>query len=286
MILHALDDSVRDSMMQHTHTLEHRGQLISYQVIGEGEPILFIHSFLCHHEMWRPQLDRLSHERYQLIAIDLPGHGASGPSQPHSLEDLVEVALAVLDAQQIHQAIWAGLSIGGMISMRAALSAPDRVKALALFNTDAGSAPRGTSLQHTLLGYVLLTLRRWPTPILNTALQSMFSATAIEEQPELVSEWAASFRSLHLPSIRNTLRALNRRRSIVSRLSSIQCPTLVVHGEDDRALSCEQGREIAAQLTHAALHILPRVGHLSTLEAPGETSELLLDFLASLEAST
>ncbi|GMG88744.1 hypothetical protein MNKW57_30650 [Biformimicrobium ophioploci] len=71
-------------------------------------------------------------QQYRVINIDLRGHGRSGAvSRPFSLYDLVMDVVAVLDSLDIHRAVWCGLSIGGMVAMRAALACPDRVAVLA-----------------------------------------------------------------------------------------------------------------------------------------------------------
>jgi len=112
-------------------TVERNGATIYYEVTGSGPAIVLMHSFLCSGEMWGPQIEPLS-AQYEVINIDMRGHGKSGPAEtPFDLYDLVGDVVAVLDREGVDRACWAGLSIGGMIALRAALTAPDRVGALA-----------------------------------------------------------------------------------------------------------------------------------------------------------
>ena len=115
---------------------ENKGQQLYYEVQGEGRPLFFIHSYLTSIDLWRAQIDHFA-KSYRVIAMDLRGHGQSAISQPHSLYDMVDDACTVLDAVGVQRAVWCGLSIGGMISMRAALQCPSRVGGLALFATSS-----------------------------------------------------------------------------------------------------------------------------------------------------
>lgn len=100
--------------------LERNGIPLSYEVSGSGPPVVLGHSFLCSGEMWTPQVGPLA-LGYQVINPDLRGHGNSGVvDAPFDLYDLVDDVLAVLDHLAIERAVWAGLSIGGMVALRAA----------------------------------------------------------------------------------------------------------------------------------------------------------------------
>jgi pimeloyl-ACP methyl ester carboxylesterase len=110
---------------------------IFYEDTGSGGAILLGHSFFCSGEMWREQVPALARS-HRVINVDLRGHGRSSPVRESlDLYDLVDDALALLDHLKIERAIWAGLSVGGMIALPAALDFPARVGALILLDTDA-----------------------------------------------------------------------------------------------------------------------------------------------------
>jgi pimeloyl-ACP methyl ester carboxylesterase len=62
-------------------------------------------------------------------------------------------------------------------------------------------------------------------------------------------------------------------------LRSIEAPALVTAGEYDMPDFVRGAEEMARAIPHAHLELIPDVGHLAPLEAPGEFRELLLDFL-------
>jgi len=258
-------------------TIERDGTTIYYEVTGSGPPVVLMHSFLCSGEMWGPQIDPLS-AQYKVVNIDMRGHGKSGHAEtPFDLHDLVEDVVAVLDREGVDRACWAGLSIGGMIALRAALTAPHRVGALALLDTHAGSE----SFVNTLKSSVTAPAARLfgMTPVVAVIIPMFFCSHTRKNDPALVAQWKAKIRALHVPSVLNALHALRHRESLVARLGEIGVPALVIVGDQDTALPPAFSREIAAAMPDASLVEVPDAGHLTTLEQPDAVNEAMLEFL-------
>jgi 3-oxoadipate enol-lactonase len=251
---------------------------IYYEVSGEGCPLILGHSFLCSGEMWTPQIGPLA-ERCQVLNVDLRGHGKSGLiNRPFDLYDLVDDVLAVLDHQGIERAVWAGLSIGGMVALRAALVANNRVSGLILLDTHAGAE---TTLKKLKYRAMALAAKVTGTgPLLPQVVRMFFSSHTRSTKPELINEWKAKFASVPLSSILHTVEALRRRDSIVERLGEIQVPALVIVGEKDQALPPSYSKEIAGALPNASLVVIEQSGHLPTLEQPEAVTSAMLSFLA------
>jgi 3-oxoadipate enol-lactonase len=257
------------------------GVEIHYEVAGDGPPLVLLHSFLCSGEMWRGQVPQLS-ERCRTINVDARGHGASGHvARPFSLLEMVDDTTAVLDGVGVERAIWAGLSVGGMVALRAALVAPERVSGLILLDTDAGNEGTWPRLKYRGLAVVarLLGLR----PLRGQIARQMFGTTSIESRPALVEEWSDRFARVHVPSALRMLDALVRRDDISARLTEIAVPAVVVVGAEDRSLPPARSRRLAAALPHATLHEIEGAGHLSALEQPDAVTRAVLSFLDSLE---
>lgn len=253
------------------------GTSLYYEDRGSGPPVLLLHSFLCSGEMWRHQVEPLARE-CRVINLDLRGHGRSGfATEPFTLDDLVDDALAILDHLEIERAAWAGLSIGGMMALRAALEAPERVSSLLLLDTHAGAETAYKKLKYRAmaLGARLIGIR----PFVPAVLSLMFGSTTRHDNPDLVREWGRRFRDLHVPSVRRGVEALVRRDSLVDRLDEIHQPALVLVGEEDASLPPPCSEEIAAGLPNATLRTIPRAGHLSALERPRLVTDAMLEFL-------
>ena len=256
-----------------------RGQTLYYEVSGHGEPLVLIHSFLCSLEMWRPQIELLS-QSHRVIAVDLRGHGKSAASLPHSLYDLVDDVMAVLDFEGVQTPVWCGLSIGGMIAMRAALRHPHRVRALVLLDTDGGSESWRTRIENRFLSLVARTIG--VGPIVPRVLEKMFCQKTIEESDELIEYWSQYFVGFHVPSAVKTLDALNGRDDVLSLLKKVDRPTLVIHGEYDRALPPACGERLATAIPGSQYEVIADAGHLATLEAPETVGPHIARFLRQL----
>ena len=105
---------------------EVNGQRIAYQDSGgEGPAIIFNHGFLMDGSMFDHQVSGLRHE-FRCVTWDERGHGDTRADAPFTYWDSADDALALLEHLGIAQAVFAGMSQGGFISLRAALRAGRR----------------------------------------------------------------------------------------------------------------------------------------------------------------
>src|SRR5579884_174749 len=88
---------------------------IVYEVLGSGPPVVLLHPFPAHHELWHPAAQALQ-TRYQLILPDLRGHGDSGVGEgPATMTKHAADLARLLDEEKIRRAVFVGVSIGGYI---------------------------------------------------------------------------------------------------------------------------------------------------------------------------
>lgn len=265
-------------------SVEREGIKIHYEVSGRGPPVVLAHSFLCSGAMWAPLLPALS-PRYLLVNVDTRGHGASGAvARRCTVEDVLRDHLAVLDALGIARATWAGLSLGGMVALRAAIDAPERVDALVLIDTDAGSETLGARAKHAVLGLLARTVG--VKPVIPRIAKLMFGRTTLRDNAALVAAWNARFASVHIPSVLNVLAATDGRPDLRPSLGRIAVPALVIVGAEDRALPPARSRRLAAALSSARFVEVPGAGHLSALEAPAAVGTAMAQFLDDVHAGS
>jgi pimeloyl-ACP methyl ester carboxylesterase len=251
-----------------------------YEVSGSGPAIVLTHSFLCDGALFRHQVAALE-RTHRVINIDLRGHGRSGPSDsPFDIYDLVDDVVAVLDTEGVESAIWMGLSIGGFLSLRAALTRPERVRALVLMDSDAGPESAWKKLKYATMKWGLRTVGlRFIVP---AVMPIMFGETTLRSRPELREEYFRRFLQLHVRSMSNGIDAITGRDDLLGRLKEITCPALVVVGEEDRALPVWKSRRLAAGIRGAELVVIPAAGHLSAVEQPEAVTDAIARFLARL----
>jgi pimeloyl-ACP methyl ester carboxylesterase len=257
--------------------VDNQGQAISFEDVGAGPPVVLGHSFLCSGKMWCGQVPALA-GKFRVLNLDFRGHGRSGEvTRAFSLYDAVSDVVAVLDHLGIEKAVWCGLSVGGMVALRAALTCPHRVRGLILLDTDAGAQTAIRKLKHYAMGLGARLLGIGP--FLSPIARLMFGATTRRQNPTLVNEWKREFSTVHVPSVLRTLDALMQRDSLLARLPQIGVPTLVLVGEEDRSLPPPLARRIHHLLPDSRLVQIPAAGHLSALEQPAAVTTAILDFL-------
>ena len=90
------------------------GTRLTYEIRGEGTPVVFLHGLTFDRRTWRPIAERLG-DAVQTIAVDLPGHGESpGPAVP--LDELAERIHDLLLSLEVDQPVVVGHSIGGLLA--------------------------------------------------------------------------------------------------------------------------------------------------------------------------
>jgi pimeloyl-ACP methyl ester carboxylesterase len=104
------------------------GEPISYSVFGQGDiTLVFVHGWSCDSRYWRYQIPYFA-KKYQVVAIDLAGHGHSGQGrQVYSLESFAEDVKAVVEKLDAKKVILIGHSMSGEIVAKAATLMPGRV---------------------------------------------------------------------------------------------------------------------------------------------------------------
>src|SRR5687768_9548725 len=118
-------------------TLNREGVSLHYRVEGAGPPVLLLHAFPVHGELFAPQWEALR-SRYQFIVPDHRGFGQSTVGKgrgPTEMSTLAHDALAILDALRIPSVVIAGVSMGGYAAMALLREDAGRAKALVLIDT-------------------------------------------------------------------------------------------------------------------------------------------------------
>jgi 3-oxoadipate enol-lactonase len=243
---------------------------------GTGEPVVFSHGYLMDSTMFEPQVAALAPE-YRVITWDERGFG-SRATGPFSFWDSAKDVLGLLDHLGIERAVLAGMSQGGFISLRAALLAPERVRALVLIDSQAGQedpvlAPAYEQLDQTWLEH-------GPEPVRDIVASIILGPPdgPVDYGPWF-AKWAAADRAeLHL-----AFRCLMDRDDITARLGEITCPALIVHGTADAAIPVAKAAAVQAGLGGPAELVLIDGGsHAANLSHPDQVNVALLEFLRSL----
>jgi 3-oxoadipate enol-lactonase len=260
------------------------GLVVHYDMTGPAEApvVMFSNSLGTNFHVWDPQAEALS-GRYRVLRYDMRGHGLTDcpPASDggYTVARLAEDAVTLLDALAIERVHFCGLSIGGMVGQRLAATVPDRVASLVLCDTASRIGPAS----------------RWNDRI---AAVSKGGIEAIAEAvlkvwftPDFLSRSADAAQGARNRLVRTPAQgyigccAAVRDADLREDDARIQCPTLVVVGDQDPATSPAAARELSEAIGGARLEIIAGAAHIPTVEQPAALNRLLGDFLVAHAAS-
>jgi len=249
------------------------GVRIAYEVRGKGSPALvFVHGWSCNRTFWAGQLDTFS-KKYEVVAIDLAGHGESGKGRKHwTIPAYGEDVAAVVKKLNLKRVVLIGHSMGGDVIPEAALHLPGRVLGLVWVDTykklGAGRSPEeveafAAKFRPDFAG----TTRNF--------VRSMFVAGS---DPALVERVAGSMSSappeVALPSLES---AFGYSRQMPHTLETLHLPVI--------AINPDNAPTDTASLEHYGVQtmIMPGVGHFAMMEDPPRFNALLQKAIEKLE---
>jgi 3-oxoadipate enol-lactonase len=255
------------------------GVELAVEVRGDGPACVLVHGFPFDRTMWRHQLAGLS--RWKRIAPDLRGFGASGlPPDGGSMGRYADDLVGMLDALEVPQAVFCGLSMGGYILFELLRRYRDRVRGLVLADTraeaDAADGKRGRDEM------IAVAKTEGPAGIAKRMLPKLLAPATMQSQPEVEQQVREMIQRASVPGIIGALEAMKERPDSRALLPEISVPTLVIVGVDDALTPPPLSRAMADAIPGARYAEVPAAGHLSLLEQPLVASRLLTDFLASV----
>ncbi len=240
----------------------------------EGAAIVFANSLGTDLRLWDKIVPHLP-RGLRVVRYDKRGHGLSDcPSGPYSMDTLVADAAALLDQLGIREAVFVGLSIGGMIAQGLAASRPELVRATVLSNTAA----------------------RIGTPQMWDERIAAIRAGGIEALADPVMErwFSAAFRETHeLTAWRHMLTrqpvegyigcsAAIAGADLTEATRALRLPALGIAGSDDGSTPPDLVEETLRLIPGSDFRLIRKAGHLPCVEQPGEYTEILRAFLEGI----
>lgn len=226
--------------------------------------LIFIHGAGGSSRVWRYQNRHFS-EKYEVTALELPGHGSREGEGRDSIADYVEDVKN--EVEDLDNVVMIGHSMGGAITMSYALKYP--LKGCVLAGTGArlrvlpAILERITENYEETIDFILeYAIHRKTEKIMKQSREEMLNTS-----PEVV--------------YRDFLAC--DRFDMMQEMEKIEIPTLVVCGSQDMLAPVKYSEYLAAKIPFSCLDIIPDCGHMLMLEKPQEFNEVLEKFLTSMK---
>jgi pimeloyl-ACP methyl ester carboxylesterase len=260
---------------------------------GHGRrTVVLLHGFGDTHATWRKVLPTLAH-RHRVVALDLPGFGASRSIRGALLDGQVAAIEGVLDALGVDGPVAiVGNSMGGAAALRFALAHPgrtERVVTIAPAGLGVGVPIWWRMLSGQLLSLrlVLLALEVVPPALVQSVARQIFLRLVVHDPTRIdratLRDLGRRYRTRRdvedLYQLGHLLVAELASGALLARAEELDVPLLVIWGRQDRMVPVEHGGALTAAVARSRLEVLDGCGHCPQLERPDLLLPLLEGFL-------
>ncbi len=252
---------------------------------GTGEALVFIHGWGMDGRIWRQQIKHFS-EKFQVISLDLPGHGKSS-WQKVDLKTMVMDIKKLLEALEIKKVNFVGSSLGGLVMLKYYEAFPKDVSRMIF----VGSMPKFSKSEDYPFGLDVPKMRKlgdqvedaYPA-IVDVFFRSLFTR---EERESRRFKWMQKFRrTTDAPMQASLIEYLDilEQEDLRNVLPTIAVPAQFMNGREDQICTFDAVEFIKTLLPQAHYHYFEKCGHFPFLSKAYEFNEVLDQFI--LESKT
>lgn len=275
------------------------GRTVAYHREGPvGAPVLLlVHGIAGNASTWDAALPLLARD-HDVIALDLPGHGASDPPiGDYSTGAYACVLRDLLEVLEVDTATIVGHSLGGGVTMQFAYQFPELMQRMVLVDSgglgrEVSAIVRAASLPGSELVIPLLASSpvRFAGRLAGTALRAVGVSPSVDQRESgrsLAGLADPETRRAFIGTVRSLMDVRGQRVSATNRLYLADAiPTMIVWGAHDTIIPVRHGHEAAEAMPSARFERFDESGHFPHVDQPERFAELLREFVAESVAST
>ncbi len=239
----------------------------------DGPAVVFANSLGTDFRLWDRVVARLP-EGLRVVRYDKRGHGLSAlPDEAWSMGDLVADAAGLMDALGVREALFVGLSIGGMIAQGIAAERPDLVRAAVFSNTAAkiGTPEIWEDRIRTVEAGGI-------EAIADTIMERWFSRRFRAERAEELAGWRNMLTRTPLAGYVGCSRAIAH-TDLFESTAALRLPVLGIAGDEDGSTPPDLVRETTELVPGSRFRLIRGAGHLPCVEKPDEYAAALVEFM-------
>ena len=237
---------------------------------GEGRALVFVHGLGESLDSWAEQIDYFSTLGFQVLAIDLRGHGKSeaGPEKIE-IKGFSEDILELLKPLSIFKSHFCGLSLGALVILETYKQVPEAFLSMTLVSTLPQYPPAQTqALENMSMSEVGD----------QVASAAVGPSASVDLKRRIANVIASTSKRVYIESAESACA-----QDYTSMLPSIKVPVLLVSGELDYITPPESAMFMQKRIVGSKLEKIRGVGHLPNRENPDEFNKVLFNFLKSVD---
>lgn len=250
--------------------------IVHYETLGRGRPVLLLHGWLGSWALYRRTLEILSKE-FKTYALDFFGFGESfDRGADFSVDNFVASVDQFMDRLGIVKAPLIGHSMGGTVSLAAAVRYPEKVVKVAVI----GSPIQGTSLNWLLKlsGYKGVANVIWTSPALLKLFLRGYAYYIAKDGSMLGKMMVEDVSKISVDSFFQSIGTL-RQSDIRDDIGHLPMPILGIYGKHDRIVSPKQSQVLQQYAPNSKIAWFPKSGHFPMIDDPDHFHEVIRDFL-------
>lgn len=265
------------------------GEILAYRELGTagGPPVLMLAHLGATLDEWDPRVIDALAQNHHVLAVDLPGVGASTGIVPPTIKAMADAAVGFIEAMGFTSVDIAGFSMGGFIAQQIALDRPDLVRRLVL----TGTGPAGGHGINKTTGpaYVYWDMLRG-TMARTDAKEFLFfnrddtGRTAAKAYLKRLNERIMDRDTpITVRAFRTQLKAIQAwGREKPQNLSLITAPTLIANGDRDRMVPSDLSADLHRRIPNSKLMLYPNSGHGGVFQHHKQFNHIALEHLGTL----
>jgi len=280
----AQDDASRDRMRRKTRKkmiLDKNGVKLAYYVYGEGEPTLvFVIAWVWTGALWIPQVDYFS-KNFKMVTIDMRGTGESDkPADNYTLDLYADDLNSIIEELHEKKIVLVGECNGASIAVKYVSKYPNNVsklilvagtpKFLATDDFPYGNPPDGVSFLCELF-------KESYSNGMRVFMENLFP----EPGTRYLREWGVEMSQKTSLEIAVNSLMNHGEADLRPLLSKIDIPTLILHGENDGGVRCENARYMHENIPGSKMYIFKGKGHFPSVTAADEFNRILEEFITT-----
>ena len=253
------------------------GAEIQYEDRGNGPAVLFLHAFPLSLGMWDGQ-DALA-SRYRIVRFDARGFGGSDVGDAIlTMDRIADDAAVLIERLRLGPVILAGCSMGGYAALAFAQKYASLLRGLVLVDTRAGAdSPEARKGRGDLAAKVM---KEGARAALDAFLPKVTGETTKKSRADVVARLKDTMLATSPQGISDALHGIAARQDSTPFLREISVPTLVVCGEEDVITPRAEAESLQRGIKGAELAMIPKAGHLPSMETPEAFNAVLQAFLS------
>lgn len=237
---------------------------VCYHIEGKGKTLVLLHGFLENMDIWKHFSSELS-KKYQVLLIDLPGHGLSDmqSEESHSMELMADIVNDVLEKLGIQKCVMIGHSMGGYVTLAFAENYQEKLLGFGVFHSHAYADSPEAKINR---GRAIQVVKDNHKDFISAFIPDLFTKENQQKLAEEIVVLQEASRTMSKEAVITALEGMRHRTDKEKLLRTTNSPVLFIIGKQDPRTPLDKLLPQIALPKHAEALLLNDVAHMGYLE--------------------